>query len=474
MTICSEEFTDWNVKNPVNSNYYCKHHLYTRDPRVFKQEKHLHSEGGLPDHDGMRLVGSYHPREGNEVTALRIHYDEDPRVDFIIQLKHVLGKIGGAVKGGIVSERKTATERWKQMKAQVELREKQERARARKRAHKRSKRSATENLPQAAGKAKLQFDCCRESLKTPANEIGTTDQADFENSGEKENSTKGCANLGKNLLSDQKLPSLKEETFAEKSDICRESLQTLTGSIMTAFGGIHVTKFDDFDDFRGSENQLKGSAKIVRKRGSSEKLLTFKDPIKAANGSSAAAKSLPQKVLRASRRTYDAMKMLIWDTGCTHPIHNEPITGSKGVRETDLRDKVSIFQGFGQDEDMTMLSHQQATVTYPNGMVMKNSARMVGKVDALGNAWTARKGEENSRGYGTWIDNTRKRSYIIHGETGQKFELIDVENQPIVREPVVKTKAKGSFTTEGGYLVHKDREGKILAIEDNQGELLST
>ncbi len=35
---------------------------------------------------------------------------------------------------------------------------------------------------------------------------------------------------------------------------------------------------------------------------------------------------------------------------------------------------------------MTMESHVQATVTYPNGMVMHDSARMDECVDSLGNA----------------------------------------------------------------------------------------
>ena len=76
---------------------------------------------------------------------------------------------------------------------------------------------------------------------------------------------------------------------------------------------------------------------------------------------------------------------------------------------------------------MTMESHVQATVTYPNGMVMHDSARMDECVDTLGKARTYRNGTGKKEGFGTWIDNSKGQSYVLQGNSGDRFELIDVE-----------------------------------------------
>ena len=145
---------------------------------------------------------------------------------------------------------------------------------------------------------------------------------------------------------------------------------------------------------------------------------------------------MPRRALRASGviLRHDA---LIWDTGCTQAMHYKPPSKGK-MTESNIRDHKSVYQGFGKGENMTMESHVQATVTYLNGMIMHDSARMDECVDSLGNAWTSRNGTGKKEGFGTWIDNSKGQSYVMQGNSGDRFELIDVEDQPVVGHRIQK------------------------------------
>jgi len=154
-------------------------------------------------------------------------------------------------------------------------------------------------------------------------------------------------------------------------------------------------------------------------------------------------------------------------------MHYKPPSKGK-MTESNIRDHKSVYQGFGKGENMTMESQVQAIVTYPNGMVMHDSARMDECVDSLGNAWTSRNGLGKKEGFGTWIDNAKGQSYVMQGNSGNRFEPVDAEDQPVMGQRIQRVEIKGTHSVRGGFMAHLDKHGNILAFVSPEGQVVKT